>query len=485
VRLAIWLSTAILTGVILMALEMAAVRLFAPYFGYSIYVWGTTICVVMGAMAVGYAAGGWLADSKRAELMLFIAILTAATWQLLMIAAMRPLLSRLAQSNEAFGVSAAALILFAPSMIALAATGPILVRLCASSGTVGRSAGLIYALSTVGSMGGVVMTISWLLPSVGTDTTLRLLCGLTFLIGACGLSSVRIPRKKLAVILAVAPLTFLHRIPGLDWSDGAVWTAESSYNVIRVVRNGSQTLLQLNQAMSIHSIMDSSGPWTGYYYDYFALGPVLVPAKRALVLGMGGGGSIRSMRITAPAVEIDAVEIDPKVVEAATRWFGLNVNDQRLHMHVADARQWLSRHGGPYDIVQLDVFQGGPYVPFYLMTDEFFRLMRTRMSGDAVLMMNVFDVSKDSQLLFSTAATLRRVFPSVKVGVTNPGNYMLFAFTRARTDASTAQRPSVLQSQMGVRDMQLVEIVPPAGTRVFTDDVAPVEAMTRRMLTGH
>src|SRR5207245_2801712 len=143
----------------------------------------------MGAMVVGYAIGGLLADSKRAELMLFIAILTAATWQLLMLAAMRPLLSRFAQWSEVIGVSVAALIIFAPSMIALAATGPILVRLCANTSTIGRSAGLIYALSTIGSIGGIVITISWLLPSAGTETTLRMLCGLTLFWGAAGLFS--------------------------------------------------------------------------------------------------------------------------------------------------------------------------------------------------------------------------------------------------------------------------------------------------------
>ena len=259
---------------------------------------------------------------------------------------------------------------------------------------------------------------------------------------------------------------------------------ESSYNIIRVIRNGSQVLLQLNHPMSIQSIVDRSGPWTGYYYDYFALGPVLVPAKRALVLGMGAGGSIRSMRVTAPQVLIDAVEIDPKVVEAATRWFGVDAADPRLRIHVADARQWLMRHGGTYEIVQLDVYQGGPYVPFYLVTEDFFRLVRSHMSDQAVLMMNVFDPGRETTLLLSLAATLRRVFPSVKVGRTAPGNYMLFAFTQDRPDDSPGQQPRVLQSQMGVRDMRIREIVPPARAIVFTDDVSPVEQITRRMLTG-
>src|SRR5688572_8379201 len=56
-RLLLLLAVAAVAGGIVMALEMAAVRLFAPHFGYSIYVWGTTICVVMAAMVGGYAIG--------------------------------------------------------------------------------------------------------------------------------------------------------------------------------------------------------------------------------------------------------------------------------------------------------------------------------------------------------------------------------------------------------------------------------------------
>ncbi|HEX9406804.1 MAG TPA: fused MFS/spermidine synthase, partial [Thermoanaerobaculia bacterium] len=150
-----WLSIAIFAGAILMSLEMVAVRLYAPYFGYSIYVWGTTICIVMGALVAGYAIGGLLADAVRAELMLFSAILIAALWQLLVLSTMRFLLIRLAEASEVTGVTLATLIIFAPSMIALAATGPILVRLVADAGSVGRAAGLVYALSTLGSVAGI------------------------------------------------------------------------------------------------------------------------------------------------------------------------------------------------------------------------------------------------------------------------------------------------------------------------------------------
>src|SRR5258708_26500611 len=58
----LWLVTAAITGGIVMSLELAAFRLYAPYFGYSIYVWGTMISVVMAAPALAYALAGCLCE---------------------------------------------------------------------------------------------------------------------------------------------------------------------------------------------------------------------------------------------------------------------------------------------------------------------------------------------------------------------------------------------------------------------------------------
>jgi predicted membrane-bound spermidine synthase len=478
-----WLAATLVSGATVMALEMVAVRLFAPYFGYSVYVWGTTICVVMGAMVAGYALGGRLAARAGAEEDLFFLILAGAAWQALALVTMRFALPLLAERGEIFGVAIGALVLFAPSMAALAAAVPVLVRLCADVMPAGAAAGLVSAVSTAGSMAGILGTIFWLLPNVGTEATLRALCVTSFLTAAAGL--VFVPRhRRLGLPIAAAPAAMLLLVPGLGWAEGTVWTAESAYNLVRVVQVGGERMLQLNHPSSIQSVRDG-GSWTGFYYDYFALGPLLVPSRRALVLGMGAGSSIQALRRTSPSIEVDAVEIDPRVVEAASRWFDLDVaSDPRLRVHVMDARRFLVKDRGTYDLVQLDVYQGGPYVPFHLVTEECFRLARARMNDDALLMMNVFDRSADSALVLRLAATLRRVFPSVRVGQTGAGNFMLFAFTRVPSAERLAFQSPVLRSNGSLRNLKIRDVPVPEGAPVFTDDRAPIEEMTRRMLAG-
>src|SRR5256885_17184610 len=83
-----------------MSLELTAFRLYAPYFGYSIYVWGSTLSVAMLALAIGYAFGGWIADRTRSETLLYLIILGSGLYQLASIAAVRPVLRWLWQRSE-------------------------------------------------------------------------------------------------------------------------------------------------------------------------------------------------------------------------------------------------------------------------------------------------------------------------------------------------------------------------------------------------
>src|SRR5437667_6437662 len=96
-RFAMWLATPVITGAVIMSLELVAFRLYAPYFGYSIYVWGSMISVVMAALAAGYVIGGRLADRCRGDLPLYCTILASALFQLGIIRVVHSLLPWLAQ----------------------------------------------------------------------------------------------------------------------------------------------------------------------------------------------------------------------------------------------------------------------------------------------------------------------------------------------------------------------------------------------------
>ena len=482
----LWLATPFAAGAVIMAQELVAFRLYAPYFGYSIYVWGSMISVVMAALAVGYALGGWVADRSQTDLALYCTIFGSALYQLGVLFIVHRALYVFARMGDFAGAALASLVVFAPPMTAMATAGPFLIRLLARSGRVGSAAGKICAISTLGSIAGILTTSFFLVPRFGTHTTLQLICLWSAVTAVAGLARhLRAAWFALGLITVTLPFT-----PLSTWPPSTLYAADSPYNLVRVVRNGKWLVLKLNDEGGVHTIRDDQTGWTGHYYDDFALGPLLSPARNLLVLGMGGGGSIAATRVITPNIAIDAVEIDPKVVEAATRFFGMNPQDGKLCVHVADARPWLAANRSRYDLVHVDLYQGGPYIPFYLVTLEFFEAVRAHMSPDGVLMMNLFDSSWEQELLRPTIATLRRVFPSVLVLSVGFGNRMLLAFPKETSKASVRSQLEKFEGNPAVKrlarlaEMQISEFTVPAGTTVFTDDFAPVEEITRRMLNG-
>lgn len=486
---ALWLVTAFVNGAIVMGLELVAFRLYAPWFGYSQYVWGAMIGVVMIALSAGYWLGGALADRSDRAAPLYGVTLASGTWQAAMLLALTPLMDWLATLGAIAGPLVASLIIFTPPMIGLAMTAPFVTRLLARTDAIGRTVGNVSAISTVGSILGVFGTSFALVPLVGTRTTLITCCALTVLVSAVGLA---VSRKKL-VAAAVVPAALLSLAPPLGWSADALWVRESEYNLVRVIRREDQIFLALNDSHAAQTWYREGGGLTGRYFDLYALGPVLADRAsrerergRVLVLGMGAGAGVHATRLAAPDWDIDAVEIDPEVVAAAEAYFDIHP-DEHLRVHVADARPFVAHDDGTYDVVHVDLFQGGVYQPFYLLTEEAFRAVRARMHEGSVLMFNVYDGAPDHPLLAAIVSTLRRVFPTVYELPAGRRNHVLLVFTEERSLDSVreALRREDLSTDVravaGKASNDVTEVSCPEGM-VLTDDHAPVEELTRQML---
>jgi SAM-dependent methyltransferase len=428
-------------------------------------------------MALGYALGGRMADRSANDTVLFGAILASGLCQGAALFVAHPLLRRLAHWPDAAATLAGILALFALPTMLLAAVGPCVIRLSARE-QVGTTAGAVNALGAIGSIAGVLLTSFVLLPQAGTRATLQGLAAVSLVFGALGL----LPRRASIGGLAALALTWA---PEREWPANTVWTGESIYHVVQVVDLGRLRGLVLDEQTSLHTAIDPNGGSTTGYWDDFAVGPLLSRGRRALVLGMGGGASIRALRSADPRAAIDAVEIDPVVVEVAVRHFGVEPGPL-LRIHTRDARRFLAAPGESYDVIQSDLFRGGPDIPSHLATVEFYELARRRLRPGGVLMVNVFDLAPERPLLASVAATLARVYPAVFVRTRNEMNHMLLAFPEARSRSDV--QAALLTAPPAVSDIALEvarEIRAPASgpeAIVFTDDRAPVEQLTSRMM---
>ena len=316
------LQAPVLSGAAIMGLELVGLRLLGPRFGASTYVWGGLLGTVMAALALGYLAGGWLADRRPRPRWVFGLLLAGAAWvaaDLLMAEAALDVAERL---GATLGPVVATAVLLAPSMIALGSISPFVVKLEGQLSSLGISAGRVFALSTAGSLAGTFLTAFWWIPDYGCRLTLRFLLVALVALGMAGLAWPASRARRAALALALAGLPFL--VPDPPLLTGIVFAGESPYNTVFVEDQGGKRLLRLNAPREgYHSVrLGHAGP-TGDYYDVLSLGPLLAQGRRVLVLGMGGGTTDTAYRRLYPGARVTAVEIDPLVVRVAHEYMGL------------------------------------------------------------------------------------------------------------------------------------------------------------------
>ena len=114
-----------------------------------------------------------------------------------------------------------------------------------------------------------------------------------------------------------------------------------------------------------------------------------------------------------PALQLEAVELDPEVVRVAKRWFALP-SDARLRLTAEDGRRFLQTHDERWDLIVIDAYFADS-IPFHLATAQFFELVRSRLSPGGVVASNVIGAIEggSSKLLRSMTKTYRSVFPTV------------------------------------------------------------------------
>jgi hypothetical protein len=155
-----------------------------------------------------------------------------------------------------------------------------------------------------------------------------------------------------------------------------------------------------------------------------------------------------------------------------------------LTVHDVDARPYLRRTDERYDLIVVDAYHQ-PYVPFYLATREFFGLARDRLAPGGILALNVASVPGDTSLLDGITGTLKHEFDQVAVWPALRFNKLVLAFDEPLPRAVLSERlqsgPDRLEPLRELLARQLVPVTE-AADRPWTDDRAPVEWVTDRMI---
>lgn len=466
--------------------EIAATRLIAPYFGASTVIWANTIATVLLALSVGYAVGGRLAD-RRADLRgLCTIVLVAAAMLALVPFAADPFLRLSAHALGALSVGgflaslAAVLALVALPVLMLGMVAPYANRLALRRvGETGTVTGGLYAISTAGSLLGTFAAALVLIPFIGTHRTFIVFALALAILAAVAAGSWRllIVPAAVAALLMVPPPAVGSNVRGAR----VIFETETPYQYVRVLQfHSGERWLQLNEGVAVHSLYLPWSYLTGGYWDDFLVAPLAAQPSvphRIAILGDAAGTIARAYGHYFPDTRVDAVEIDAELTAIGRRYFGLA--GPRLHLYTADARPWLAASTARYGAIFLDAYRQ-PYIPFYLLTREFFRSVAAHLSPGGVFIVNVGHLPGSDALEQVVSATAHSVFPYLvrdRVSATNSLVIAGAAPLRPSLIAPRAYRldPSLWGLATAVRD----RIGPPLHSgAVYTDDLAPVEWLT-------
>lgn len=469
-----------------LALEMLGFRLLGPYFGNSTYVWGGLLGVIMIALATGYYVGGWLADKKKDRSLVFDFFLYSSLYLIGILFLYKKLLPAFMSSGIIWGSILSSTVLLGPPMLLLAMVSPVVIKLLAKEDTVGITAGKISAISTLGSIFGTFITAFALIPSQGTFSTLTFVTIsllAMYILGAFSSSN----KPILRVVIGALLIGMVLLIPKETNAGNIVFRTESPYNIIMVGKKDNETHLYLNDLHWIQSRSYEGYLSTGGYIDFLLVGKRLVDLKDMLILGGGGGSSIRQFLHFAPQVNINAVEIDPKVVQVGKDYFHLP-DDPRLKIYIEDGRTFLNRQQKKYDFIEVDIFAGGGNVPFYLATREYFQLIINRLNPSGIMALNIITNSGKKTLAYHVGNTIASVFPSLYS--LDLGNNMVFIATKDKSSLEALLSKlnedqgdplsEIMQYAAGIME----EYKPQNGFAVFTDDLSSIERVTFNMLKG-
>jgi spermidine synthase len=496
--------TVFFSGLTALAVELSASRLLGNVYGSSNLVWATIIGLVLIYLTLGYWLGGKLAD-RYPRYDVFYKILMWGSLNVGLIPIIsRPILRLTANALDALqipflaGAFVTVLVLFVIPVTLIGMVSPFALRLALDDAQqAGRTSGLISAISTLGSFIGTFLPVLILIPLIGTYRTFLFLSSVLMGVACLGFF-IYVDFKSWLKYSWMPIILIILWIFGTRGADKAtqnlIYETESTYNYIQVLEQDEYRYLRLNDGQGIHSIyhpdqLNYYGPWS-----QVLVAPFFNPAphsfdsiEKIAIIGLAGGTSARQAAEVYGNVEIDGFEIDPKIVAVGKKYFGMT--QPNVHIFVQDGRWGLAHSNEQYDIISVDAYRP-PYIPWHMTTVEFFEIIHSHLQEDGAMVINIGRSPLDRTLIKDLATTIRQVFPSVFV-MDVPGSFNTILFATKQIGSwenfiinydfiLNSDVHPLLQEAMSIAIENRQES--PQFTRVYTDDWAPIEWVTNKIV---
>ncbi len=482
-------SIVFISGAVVMTLELVGSRVMAPFVGSSTIVWTSLIGIVLASLSVGYVWGGRIADRGIKAVHLAYVFLVSS-FCVGMITFLPYLFSTLLYSIgfEVFIVTVIlTILLFTPATVLLGMVTPFALKLKVSDITqIGRDAGGLYALSTMGSIVGTFLGGLVLISFFGTN---QIIIGCAIVLCMLGVSILLIEKRySSALFLSVVFLGALFSFSSFSVNTGLLADIDTRYSrfwIQDIMYKNEPTRILSNGADIVQSGIFLEKPHTlmSVYTRAFDITETIVPnPKQALLLGAGVFIQPKHFLRRNPEAVIDVVDIDEKLEEISKKYFGY-IPDSRIQTIITDARVFLNSSDKTYDVVYVDVYPSYLSIPPHLATQETVQAVESRLKEDGVVVANVIGriEGRGSEFISNMYETYKSVFPVVRVfqvvdrPLSDIQNILILAY---RNDVGDDERISVDDD---IAEVLSREFVPEEGGLVMTDNFAPLERILFRM----
>lgn len=494
--------TGFFSGMSVMAIELGASRLMAPYYSSSQIVYTIIIGTVMIAMAIGNIIGGKMADKYSDPTKLFKLIFIASCWIALIplvgkyiIAGVAVLLaaSNLSSNFLVFAAFISCILVFVFPLLIFGMVTPNLIKYAVGNlEENGKVVGTIEALGTIGSIIGTFLPTFVTIPYIGTSWTFIIFSIVLFIICV----TYFIMRKfhiiiysVIAVVILTISIVFGANGSIAFFSKDTAYEGESIYNYLRVEKDDNQTILSTNVLFGVQSIKKNRDGLTGLYYDYALASNYMVDNERSntldginnekldiLILGLGTGTFAYQSNLYYKNCDIDGVEIDSKIVGLATKYFDLPSN---VNVYVNDGRAFLDVTDKKYDVILVDAYQDIT-IPFQMSSIEFFKKVKNHLKDKGVMVVNLnMYTNNEGGINDYICGTIRNCFDNAYKVKCNT-NCEVYACNGFDLKESLSKSINLIENTelktMMTRVYSRMEFVE-KNNYILTDDKAPVELL--------